>query len=250
MNDPAPVPATPAPGPKPENMLLNLACNVAAPALVLFYLSQPARLGPLWGLLVALAFPLGYGIYDLVIRRKWNFLSGFGLFSVMVTGGLGLLKLDGFWFAVKDGAVPALFGLAFIGSLRTSTPLIRTFLYNDQFIDTGRVGSAIAARGVSEAFERLMVRATWMLAGTFFFSAALNFVLARLILKSPGGTPEFNAELGKMTVVSHTVLIVPTLAALLGAFWYFLTGVKRLTGLTIDELLREPPKKAPKPAAN
>ena len=71
-----------------------------------------------------------------------------------------------------------------------------------------------------------------------------------MILKSPGGTPEFNAELGKMTAISHTVLIVPTMAVLLGAFWYLLAGVKRLTGLTLDELLREPPKKEPKTAAN
>jgi len=250
MTESPSAPATPAPAPKPENLLLNLLCNVAVPALVLIFLSKPARLGPLWGLVVALVFPLGYGLYDLVTRRKWNFLSGFGLFSVAVTGGLGLMQLDGFWFAVKDGTVPAIFGLAVIASLRTSSPLIRTLLFNDQVIDTGKVAGALAARGAGAEFERLMVRATWVLAGAFFFTGALNFTLARMILKSPGGTPEFNAELGKMTAISHTVLIVPTMAVLLGAFWYLLAGVKRLTGLTLDELLREPPKKEPKTAAN
>ena len=29
-----------------------------------------ARLGPVWGLVIALSFALGYGIYDLAARRK------------------------------------------------------------------------------------------------------------------------------------------------------------------------------------
>jgi len=249
MSAPASANGEPARPVNKENLLVNLLCNVAVPALTLIFLSRPARLGPLWGLVVALTFPLGYGIYDLLTRRKWNFLSGFGLFSIAVTGGLGLLQLGGFWFAVKDGAIPVLFGCAIIGSLRTPTPLIRTLLYNDQVLDTQKVNAALAVRGAAAEFERLMVRATWLLAGAFFFTAVVNFTLARMVLKSPGGTPEFNAELGKMTVISHTVLIVPTLAVMLGAFWYLLAGATRLTGLTFDELFHDSAKSgAEKPA--
>jgi hypothetical protein len=227
---------------KEENMLLNLLCNVVLPAVILSKLSKETMLGPLWGLVVALAFPLGYGIYDFAVRRKWNFLSIIGFISVSITGGLGLAKADGIWFAVKDGAVPMLFGVAIVGSLWTPTPLIRTLLYNEKVLDTNRVAAALEQRGTKPQFEQIMVRATWMLAGCFFLSAVLNFIAARMIIRSPAGTTEFNAELGKMTVISHSVILVPTFLVLVGALWYLLGGIRRLTGLTLDDIFREQPK--------
>ena len=82
---------------KPENIWINLICNVVLPGVLLGQLSKPERLGPVWGLVVALLFPLGYGLWDLVHRRQFNFLSGLGLVSVLMTGILGLLKTDPFW---------------------------------------------------------------------------------------------------------------------------------------------------------
>ena len=58
-----------AASPKQENLLLNLFFNIAAPWAVLSLLSKPERLGPVWGLVIALAFPLGYGLYDYAKRR-------------------------------------------------------------------------------------------------------------------------------------------------------------------------------------
>src|SRR3954470_20819493 len=94
--------------PKPENLFLNLACNVAIPTAIMSWASGPRALGPKGGLVVALLFPLVYGIHDFAQRRRFNFISAIGFVSVLVTGGFGLMKLDGFWFAVKDGVLPAL----------------------------------------------------------------------------------------------------------------------------------------------
>ena len=82
------------PRPKPENLLVNLVCNVGVPTAILTWLSGARWLGPKWGLLVALAFPLGYGLHDFIVRRRWNFISIIGFASVLVSGGFGLLKLD------------------------------------------------------------------------------------------------------------------------------------------------------------
>ena len=108
MTAPSSAPAAP----KRENLILNLACNIVVPTFVLSKLSGDNRLGPVGGLVVALAFPLGYGAYDFARRRRMNFISILGIVSVLLTGGLGLMKLDGFWFAVKDGALPAFPGLS------------------------------------------------------------------------------------------------------------------------------------------
>ena len=244
---PAPV-ATPSPTApaKEESVLLNLVCNVVVPSVVLTMLSKPMLLGPFWAMVAALVFPCAYGIYDLVVRRKWNFFSLLGIGSVLLTGGLGLAQVDSFWFAVKDAAVPVLFGLAVYGSLWTRTPLIRTLLYNDKVVDTEKVSAALAQRGAQSDFDRLLVHATWMMSGAFFLSAVIHFILDRVILKSPVNTPEFAAELGRVMAMSPFVVVIPMMLMLICALWYLLNGIKRLTGLTLDDVFREPPPKEPK----
>ena len=85
------------PPPKQENLLVNLVCNLVLPALILSKLSSPERLGPVYGLVVALVFPLGYGLWDFIQRRQANFISIIGFVSVLLTGGLGLLSIGGVW---------------------------------------------------------------------------------------------------------------------------------------------------------
>ncbi len=237
---------------KQENLLLNLACNVALPSFILIKFSAPGKvwlwespgLGPLWALVVALAFPIGYGAYDLVVRRKWNFFSIVGFVSVLLTGGLGLFEVAAIWIAVKEAAVPLVFGVAVVGSLWTPTPLVRTLLYSDKVLDTARVAVVLAERDRVKAFDRLLVRATWLLAGSFFLSATTNFVLARVVLRSPPDSVEFKAELGRMLALSWPVNVVPSLVVTLFALWYLLAGIRRLTGLSFDEIFRQPPEKA------
>src|SRR5262245_61121945 len=66
------------PPPKSENLLLNIACNVVAPGFMLTKGAKLLQLEPKAALLVALAFPLGYGLYDAFTRRNFNFLSALG----------------------------------------------------------------------------------------------------------------------------------------------------------------------------
>lgn len=238
------MPSAPA---KKENILLNLVFNIALPSLVLSKLSTPDRLGPVWGLLVALAFPLGYGAWDYIQRRKTNFISIIGLVSVLLTGGLGLLHVSGFVFALKEAAVPAIIGLAVLVSLKTKTPLVRELLYNDQVIDVDRVDAALAVRNNRPGFDQLMVSSSYLLVLSFLVSATLNYGLARWLLKSPAGTPEFNAELGKMHLLSWPIIVIPSMAMMMFALWRLLGGIKKLTGLEFDAIFKTPPEK-PKPA--
>ena len=228
--------------PKRENLLLNLVCNIVVPTVVLMRFSSDRFLGPLWGLVVALAFPLGYGAYDLVKRRKTNFLSILGFVSVLLSGGLGLMKVGGIWFAVKDAAVPTVIGFAVLASLRSPTPLIRELLFNDQVVDVERVNAALAARNQQSAFERLLRRASVWLAVAFLGSAVVNFLLARHILVSPPGTPEFNAELGRMHMIVWPVIVIPSVLMMMAVFWRLISGLSALTGLKPDEIFQ--PEKA------
>lgn len=232
-----------APRPPRENLLLNLACTIALPALILSKLSAPERLGPAAALVVALAFPVGYGVWDFVQRRKFNFIAGIGFASTLLTGGFGLAKLDGIWFAVKEASVPLVIALMTALSMKSRRPLLHQFVYNDQVIDVPRVDAALAAHGARPAFDRLLARVGWLVVGSFLVSAALNFALARWLLTAPAGTPEFNAQLAKMQVWSWPVIVVPSSAMMIAAMFALFRGIKRLTGLALEDVLHTPPEK-------
>lgn len=232
--------------PKTENIWLNLLCNVVLPTVILSTLSKPERLGPLPAMLVGLAFPLGYGLYDLIRRCKANFLSIIGVVSVSLTGGLGLMKVSNLVFAIKEAAIPLIFGVAIVGSLKTRTPLIRTMLYNEQIIEVDRVQARLEERGVMNEFDQLMRSSTWLMAAAFFLSAVLNFVLARLVLKSPPGSAGFTEELGKMHALSWVVITVPALGIMMFALLRLLNRLSELTGLETDAILRTPSSKEKK----
>jgi hypothetical protein len=232
-----------SPPAKRENILLNLVCNIVVPTIVLMKFSSDRFLGPLWGLVVALAFPIGYGIYDLIVRRKTNLLSVLGFISVLLSGSLGLLKVGGMWFAVKDAAIPTVIGIAVLVSLRTKNPIVRELLFNDQVIDVDRVNAALDTRGSRPAFDQLLRNASIWLAIAFLGSAILNFLLARYILRSPPATPEFNQELGKMHIIVWPVIVIPSMVVMMFVFWKLVTGLSQITGLSSDEIFRaEKPK--------
>jgi hypothetical protein len=221
-----------------ENVLLSLGINIAIPAVILMKASGENALGPVGGLIVALAFPLTYGVVDFARRREWNIVSVLGFVSVLLTGGIGLLQLDPKWIAVKEAAVPAILGIAVVLSMRTRFPIVRTFLYNDKIIRVQEVDEALARRGNHAAFDRTLVNASWMLAGSFFVSSVLNFVLAKLIVKSQPGTTAFNEELGRMTALSYPVIVVPSMIIMIAALWYLFNRIQRLTELDLEQILK------------
>ncbi len=229
-------PTSPARRVPPENLWLNLGFNAAAPALILTFLSAENRLGPAGALVTALLFPLGYGLWDLGRRRTWNLLSALGLIGTLVTGGLGLLKMSGFWFAVKEAALPVLLGLALPWSLRTRQPLVKTLLYNDQVLHTARIAEALAARGAEARFQALLTWASWVLAGTLLVSAFINFLLAWWLLPAVSGTDEFNRQLAKLQLWSWPGTFVPMAAGMFYALFKLLKGLEELTGLRGNEL--------------
>lgn len=229
----------PASEPKRENLLVNLICNVALPTLILTKFSGENALGPTLGLIVALLFPLAYGVQDFIRRRRMNFISAIGFSSVLISGGLGLMHLDGFWFAVKEAAVPAIIGCAVLVSMRAKLPLVQEILYNPQLMDVPRIEAQLDICGTRAEFAKLMRSSSKLLALSFFVSTVLNYKLARYLLKSPPGTEAFNAELGKMHLWNWPVIVVPSMAMMMFALWRFIKGLQGATGLTLDELLQQ-----------
>jgi hypothetical protein len=231
---------------KPSNTsaFTNIIVNIAIPSIVLMKLSAPERLGPVYALVLALCFPLGFGIWELIRSGKPSFFAALGLVNVMLTGGLGLMKMDGFWFAVKEAAVPLVLGAGVLVSLKTKSPIVRSILLNEHVINVPLVRERLEQSGRNDAFEKLMTSSTVFLAFSFFLSALLNFGLARYLLVSPSGTPEFNDELGRMTALSFPVIAVPSLVVTGLVIWRLFAGIKGLTGLGMDQIFHDQAKAA------
>jgi hypothetical protein len=229
---------TPAPAAKP-NPLLEIGITVLLPAVILMQLSAAERLGPLRALLLALAFPLAWGLWDAVKRRKLNGLAVLGVVSTLLTGGIGLLKLDAGWLAIKEAAVPGLIGLVILGSVWARRPLIHLLVFNASVFDVDRIMAALRERGHERAFSTCLRQGTVTLSGTFFFSAAANYLLARWVVTSPAGTEAFNQELGRLTLLSYPVIAIPSMLMMMALMWWLGRQAKALTGLSLGDMLRQ-----------
>lgn len=224
---------------KKESFLANLLLNIVIPSVILSKFSNDEYLGVTTGVVVALAFPLLYGLYDFWQMRKINFFSILGFISVLLTGGISLLQLDPQYIAIKEAAIPGLFGLVTLISIRTRFPLVRTFIYNDKILQVDKINSALNQNNTHTQFEKVLHNATLLIAASFFLSSFLNYVLAKIIMVSPAGTAEFNAELGKMTALSYPVIALPMMIILMGTLFYIFKNIKKLTGLTLEEVVND-----------
>lgn len=248
--------------PPKENPLTNILVNVLIPVLALGKLSKdPAlvdeprfyHLGPIWALAIALAFPIGYGIWFLLKHKKLNFFSVLGLVSVLLTGGLTLFlwNKDGsvdpsapILFGLKEASIPFVLGMAVFVSHWTKTPLLNTFLYNDQIFDIKRIKSEIEKKSNQEPYAKLLFQCTLIFAGSFLISTVLNFFLAQYFLgpakidyNSENARVLYNQAVSSITWVGFLVIGVPIMAFLVGCMLFLLKGLRQLTGLENDELM-------------
>lgn len=217
--------------------LIDLLLSIVIPSVILMKFSSDSELGASGALIAALAFPTGLGLYELIRYRVTNYIALLGLISVLLTGSIGLLELDARWLAVKEAAIPALLGAAVLISARLGYPLIRTVLFNPLILDTGKITRILREGGHEEVFEDRLLNATYWLSGTFFFSAAMNYLLARWIVVSPSGTAAFNEELGQLTLISYPMIAIPSLLMMLAIFYFLWSSIRRLTGLRLEEIL-------------
>ncbi|MCV2367961.1 VC0807 family protein [Roseateles oligotrophus] len=230
-------PVTPAA--RPKNTLAELLLAVLLPSLVLMLLSGPERLGNVGALLLALAFPLAWAIYSGLRERRFSGMAALGLASTLLTGGIALLALDTRWLAIKEAAVPGAIAIAVLLSLLSKRPLVHLMVFHPSIMNVPRIEAALAERAAAAAFEQRLRIGTLMLAGSFAFSSVMNYALAVWIVRSPAGSEQFNAELGRMNLLSWPIIAIPSMLLTMGVLFYLARGIRQMTGLTLEECLHQ-----------
>jgi hypothetical protein len=104
-------------------------------------------------------------------------------------------------------------------------------------------------KGNEAVFEKRLVGLTWGFASSMFLSSGLNYALAKIMLKSEPGSEAFIAELGKMTGLSHIVILIPCMIVMIFVMNKLFNTLTELTGLKLDDLLAAHHKEKPKTAA-
>ena len=237
-----------------ENLFVNLIFNLGLPILILrkgddwfgeilgAWMSLSPESTEVSSCLLALAvfFPVSYGIYDFSNRKKYNFMSILGAISALLTGGIGLIPGGTVhMFAIKEAALPGALAILTLFTLKTKKPLVKIFLYNPDLFQVDKIEKLLEAQGTKKSFNRLLVICTWLLAGTFVFSTVVNYLLARLIVVTEPFSDKnaFNDEIGTMMTWSFPVISLPCMVATAYAFWLLTRGIKRMTGLNLEEAI-------------
>lgn len=215
---------------------IDLIVSILAPTVVLMKFSNENSLGASGALIIALAFPLIWGLFEFFKYKKFNFITLLGLISTLLTGGIGLLALNTQWLAIKEAAIPGLIGIAVLHSTYSRYPLIRTLLYNPAVIDIEKITQKLVENNNTKAFEARLLNATYLLGGTFSFSSWMNYALAKWIVVSPSGSVAFNEELGQLTLLSYPVIAIPSMLMMM-IFYYLWRTISSLTGLALDDVL-------------
>ena len=247
-----------------EHPLANILINVLIPVLALSYLSKdpefqqaigkavkPWHIGPVKALVVALAFPIGYGAWHFIRTRKANFFSALGLVSVLLTGGLTIYLWNGdgtvkphadVLFGLKEASIPFVLGLAVVGSHYTPSPLLRVFLYSDSLFDIPKIESRVEETNSHENYRGILFQATLLFAASFFLSTLMNFGLALYFLGDLDHTAAnarelYNERVAKLTGWGFAVIGIPMLVILFFTLRRLVAQLRGLTGLTDEELM-------------
>ena len=234
-----------------DNAFANILLNVVLPVLSLSYLSEeggkPWHIGPTYALVLALALPIGYGVWHFAKTRKLNVFSLIGLGSVLLTGGLTLYlwNEDGtvkdnaaLLFGLKEGSIPLILGLTVLISHWTKAPLLRVFLYSDSIFDVRKIEKVVKEKGAEDGYGKVLFNSTVLFAASFLISAVANVFLALHFLTGVTDKVAYNSAVAKLTGYGFLVIGLPILIFLGICLWRLLGGLQRVTGLEKEELMQ------------
>lgn len=231
-----------------ENPFINLIANILLPVVILNKTSLfPGEHKAIIALVVALSFPLCYGLWDLFKNSKTNYFSILGVANTLITGLLAVFQLDGIWFAIKEAAMPAILGVGVYFSSIKDKPFFKTFINMSGLLRTDLIEAKSSEAGTETDVHKSYIKANNLFAMSFFLSAFLNFVLAMYIFTPvPKGTTSeaksviLNEQISQMTWIGMAAIGLPMMFFLAATLYQLFKNLQKHTGLSQDEMMNNP----------
>lgn len=216
-----------------SSSILNLLLNVVIPSFVLMKLS--GVLGSVNALIVALLFPFLYGAYDFFQNKQNNILSIIGFSSIFLTGAIGLLQLKPEYIAIKEALIPLIIASVVFATQNSNYPVVIKLF--EHVLDIEKIKRHLDTPEKEKKYKSALNVSSYLVGLSFLVSATLNFFLAKVVVVSQPGTEAFNEELGRMTALSYPVIAIPSTIVLVSAIWVLINKLKKITGLSMENLL-------------
>ena len=207
------------------------------PTLILFFLSDPARLGPIPAMFLALAFPIGLELYRLTKRQKPSLLSIIAIVGILFVGLVAVLRLGEEWLAVRRSIIYIVGALALLFVLKFKPHLIDKGL--EKILDMQAVREAAHKKKVEHLLARPVIRAGYIFAGLLLAIGIAAYILTIVIINSPAGSSGFNAEYAELRVISIPALAVPLLIGMVALIIYVTSAFQKVTGVEIEQMLKK-----------
>jgi len=232
---------------KRENPFVNLIANIIMPVVILNKTALfPGENKALWALGAALIFPISYGLWDLIKNSKTNYFSILGLVNTLITGTFAIFEFAGFWFAVKEAAMPAILGIGVYLTSIKQAPFFKNFISMSGLLKMSVIDDKAKELGTESLVHKSFISANNLFAVSFFLSAFLNFVLAMYIFVPISETASkvekataLNGQISQMTWMGMAAIGLPMMVFLAATLFKLFKDLQKHTGLEQEEMLQQ-----------
>ena len=221
---------------KPSN-LLQFIVNFAIPIFILTRFSSESRLGPIKSMLLALAFPVAFEIYNVYKRKKLSMLSVVAIGGIVVTGAISLLGLSEGWLAIRRSVPYFAVASAILVSIIIKRPLLNLLL--PQMVDMDKVKAAARKNHTLPKLNQHINRTGYIVSAIFFIISVASYALTRIVITTNAGTSKFNEEYARLRLLSIPLTTLPLLIGFVTTIMYLLAKTEKLTGLQTEDLLKK-----------
>lgn len=207
------------------------------PTVILLTLSDESKLGPLYGMLLSLAFPVAIELYSVFTGRKASYISLFAIIGILLIGAISLFGLSEEWLAARRAAIYIMGGIAVLAIARFKYDiLIRGLGY---ILDTPKVLVAAKTRGSSRELKRSIKGASYIFGAGLLLIGTWSYVFTLIFMTAGAGTSEFNAEYAELRILSLPLITLPFMVLVVGLLTFLLMRIEKLTGLGSEDLLKK-----------
>lgn len=221
---------------KPLPTYLQLIFGFVIPTIVLLYLSDESKLGPLYGMLVALAFPLALELYSLATRRKVSYVSIAAIVGIVLIGAISLLGLSEEWLAARRAAIYLVGSVVLAVVVRFRYDLIEKAL--GTMIDMPAIRKRVK-QDADKQLRRTISIAALCYAALLFGLGVWSYVLTLIMISAPTNSSEFNAQYAELRLLSLPFVSLPLLVGSTGILMYLLIRIEKLAGLPLEQLIKK-----------
>lgn len=207
------------------------------PTIILLFLSDESRLGPFYGMLLSLAFPVAVELYAVLSGRKASYISAFAIVGILLIGVISLFGLSEEWLAARRAAFYFVGGFGLLLLTRFKPSLVIRGI--GAMIDIDTVQAATKKNGTSADFNKLVMRVAFVIAAMLIAIGTWSYIFTIIFMNAPTGSSEFNAQYAQLRLLSLPFITLPLLIGTVGVLMYLFGRIEKLTGLGTDQLIKK-----------